>query len=76
MRLNFFMLCLMDESEMTYQEMCELISEHWASQGGDVTWEEIWNYSPHGELYLIHIWYLEAKEWKDRQMTSNSSDKT
>ena len=48
----------------TGQEMCELISEYWASRGFYKTWEEIWNYSSTGELFMVYVWYNEALEWK------------
>lgn len=50
---------------MTGKEMCELISEYWSSKGIDKSWEQIWNYSPTGELFNIFMWYEEAKEWKE-----------
>jgi len=49
---------------MTGKEMCELISNHWDSLGFHKTWEEIWNYSPTGELYMVFVWFEEAKKWK------------
>jgi len=53
--------------EVTGKEMCQLVSEHWASLGIDKTWEEIWNYSPKGELFMVFMWYEEAKKWKDKE---------
>jgi len=50
--------------EVNGKEMCELISEYLASKGIHKTWEEIWNYSPTGELYWIFIYYERAKKWK------------
>jgi hypothetical protein len=54
---------------MTYKYMCELISKYWAeAKGVNKTPEEIWNYSPTGELYMIHEWYEEAKEYYSRAL--------
>jgi len=50
---------------MTGKEMCELISNHWKSEGLNKTWEEIWNYSPSGELFNVFMWYEEAKKWEE-----------
>jgi len=50
---------------MTGKEMCELISEYWTSKDIKKTWEQIWNYSSTGELFMIYEWYDEAKKWKD-----------
>lgn len=52
---------------MTFKEMCELISEYWATLGIHKTWEQIWEYSPTGELFMIYEWYEQAKEWKDNK---------
>lgn len=49
----------------TFKEKCELISEYWKWRGFHKTWEEIWNYSPTGELFMIFEWYEEAKDWKE-----------
>lgn len=47
--------------ERTYQEACELISKHWLEKYGKAaTAEDIYNYSPSGELMDVHIWYVEA----------------
>lgn len=55
------------------QDMCELISKFWASKGIHKTWEEIWNYSPTGELFEVFFWYEEAKEWNlnEKQLKRN-----
>lgn len=45
--------------------MCELISEYWESKGIYKTWEDIWNYSPTGELANVYFWYQDAKKWKE-----------
>lgn len=52
---------------MTGKEICELISECWASKGINKTWEEIWNYSATGELFNVFFWYEDAKLWKERK---------
>ena len=49
----------------TGKEMCEMISEYWASKGIHKTWEEIWNYSPTGELFYVYLWYEDACKWKE-----------
>lgn len=51
----------------TGKEMCQIISR-WMKEakGIDRTPEQIWNYSPTGELSLVFCWYDEAMiyfEW-------------
>lgn len=45
----------------TYRQMCEFIADQ-KLLAGDPTADEIFNYSPGGELYKIHVWYLDALE--------------
>jgi hypothetical protein len=52
--------------QVTGKEMCELISEFFDAHGLNKTWEEIWNYSPTGELFHVFEWYEAAKVWKER----------
>jgi len=51
---------------ISFQEMCELISEYWATKGINKSWMEIFEYSPTGELFMVFEWYEEAKKWKDK----------
>lgn len=47
----------------TMNEMCETIVESGIlrkKDGSELTPEEIYNYSPTGELFMIFIWYGEA----------------
>lgn len=50
----------------TLREMCELIAE-WMNANGlvtrVVTWQDIWEYSPTGELSMIWVWYEAASAW-------------
>ncbi len=55
-----------ESEKITGKEMCELISEYFAFHGLNKTWEEIWNYSPTGELYMVYSWYEDAKKWKEK----------
>lgn len=52
------------KEDITGNEMCELISKFFKSQGIDKTWQEIWEFSPSGELYYLFEWYELAKEWE------------
>jgi len=55
----------MDEKEVTGKEMCELISKFLLeTKGVEMTWEEIWNYSPTGELFLVYEYYDRALAWE------------
>lgn len=48
----------------TYKEMCETIEKAdilRKKDGTKPTAQEIWNYSPTGELFMIHEWYEEAQ---------------
>jgi len=48
---------------MTFKTMCEKIAESKILQKKDGTYptgEEIWKYSPTGELFMIPVWYQEA----------------
>ena len=49
--------------DVTGQEMCELISKYFKARGIDRTWEQIWNYSPTGELAMVYYWYEDAIEY-------------
>ena len=49
---------------MTYKEMCEVIEKSKIlvrSDGSHPTAEEIFKYSPSGELFMVHEWYARAK---------------
>lgn len=48
---------------MTIQAMCERIACFWnlVNPSKHVTAEQIFNYSPTGELFMIWEWYDEAK---------------
>jgi hypothetical protein len=55
---------------VTMKEMCETIErEHFlkAKDGHFMSAEEIWNYSPTGELALIEEWYAMATERANRR---------
>ena len=48
---------------ITFKVMCEKIAEAKILKKKDgtyPTWKEIWEYSPHGELFMIAEWYKEA----------------
>ena len=51
-------------SKVTGKEACELISKYLKeAKGMDVKPEDIWNYSPTGELAEVFLLYEEAKEY-------------
>ncbi len=56
---------------MTGRQMCESISEYWASIGINKTWDQICNYSPTGELFMVYCWYEDAKKWKESKTKVN-----
>lgn len=46
---------------MTGMEMCEVISKYWLETTGQYrSPDDIWNYSPHGELFMVFHWYNQA----------------
>lgn len=47
------------KQHVTYKEACEIISKSkiLEKDGVNPTWEQIWNYSPTGELDMIDEWY-------------------
>ncbi len=54
----------MSSEKITFKDMCDMIVEAGILQkpdGSMPTANEIWNYSPTGETYMIHEWYEEAK---------------
>jgi hypothetical protein len=56
-----------DNQSFTGKEMCELISKYWKeTKGIDKSWEEIWNYSPTGELFMVYEWFQEAREFYNK----------
>lgn len=57
----------MKEGPKTFKEICEFIAEADILRnkaGEPPTAEEIFNYSPTGELFMISVWYEQAKIWK------------
>lgn len=57
------------DPKLSWRDMCELIAE-WMNHRLNTTaytWEQVFNYSLHGELFSIPFWYVEAKAWKDAQ---------
>lgn len=48
---------------VTYKAMCELISCFFRSRGVHKTPEEIFNYSPTGELFELVDWYRMSLHW-------------
>ena len=63
---------------VTYKECCEAIAEvHNACRAAGiesmlgpktpdiVTGEDVWNYSPTGELFMISIWYLAVPLYRE-----------
>jgi hypothetical protein len=44
--------------------MCELISAYFASRGIVMSPEQIWNYSPTGELFKVFEWHRMARHWQ------------
>lgn len=51
---------------MTLQEMATLVSRHWKETGqGNFTPDDIFNYSPTGELSALFEWYALAKAYFD-----------
>jgi hypothetical protein len=70
----------MDE-KVSGRKMCEIISSFFKEKHGiEKSWEEIWNYSPTGELYNVYYWYEDALDWfknKDKNgldTSHNSND--
>jgi|GEM_PF-2178172 len=60
---------MVDQKSYTGKEMCEMISEYFKeTKGIQLSWEEIWNYSPTGELFMVYEWFNEAREWKNRNL--------
>ena len=65
---------------LTYKEMCEFIS--WSGmfkrEGKPLTAEEIFNYSPTGELFMITEWHAQAVEFLrpafEKQQREEGSD--
>jgi hypothetical protein len=53
-----------DSIRITGQGMCELISQFFRSRGIERTPEEIWNYSPTGELSMVFEWFHKARRWQ------------
>ena len=51
--------------KVTGKEMCELISEYLLTKSINMSWEEVWNFSPTGELFHVFELYQIAKEWKE-----------
>lgn len=54
----------MKEKKNTFKEMCEYISDsklYTKDNGENMTAEDIWNYSPNGELFHIFRWYKTCK---------------
>ena len=48
----------------TGMEACELIAKYWKEvKGITVEPENIWNYSPKGELSMVFLWYWEAQDY-------------
>lgn len=46
-------------------EMCEIVSEFFReTRGIDVTPEQVWGYSPTGELSRVFEWYQQAVVWR------------
>ena len=44
--------------------MCELISKFLKeTKGLDLSWEQIWHYSPTGELYWVYEYYERANKY-------------
>jgi hypothetical protein len=59
---------------MTYKEMCETISKHWAEHHNVIRdAKSIFNYSPTGELFMVHEWYDEAVE-HEKTLTAHHTD--
>jgi hypothetical protein len=53
-----------NEGTVTGQQMCELISKYFKEKYNiDKSWEEIWYYSPTGELAKVYYWYEDALDW-------------
>jgi hypothetical protein len=51
---------------MTGKEMCEIIASHWKNVYDiEVEPEQIWNYSPRGELFMVYVWYEDATAQKE-----------
>lgn len=51
---------------VTFQQMCELISKEeilTKKDGTNPSWEEIYSYSPTGDLFMIFEWYYQALAW-------------
>jgi hypothetical protein len=49
---------------MTYQQACEVIAHVWRQRDGKhVEPEDIFNYSPTGELAMVSCWFDEADAW-------------
>lgn len=64
---------------MTYMEMCKTIEKAailTRRDGSKPTANEIWNYSPSGEIYMLHVWYgiaVAALSTKEEASCSPSS---
>ena len=60
---------------MTGKEMCEYIADHWRKHHGTnvENAEQIWNYSQTGELYMVAVWYEEAREHEARLVAEASA---
>jgi len=63
---------------VTGQQMCELISKYFKEKFNiDKSFEEIWYYSPTGELAEVYYWYEDALEWfedKEKRLTKPPED--
>jgi len=57
------------------REMCETISRCWAAgKGFHKTPEEIFNYSPTGELGMVFEWYWDCRRWEAGELGGPAVD--
>ena len=62
--------------DITFLDMCKVIVKSGIlrkQDGTPPTAEEIWNYSPNGELFMIFEWYKVAKKVLSEKATENDS---
>ena len=62
--------------DITFLDMCKVIVKSGIlrkQDGTPPTAEEIWNYSPNGELFMIFEWYAAAEKVLSDKASGNDS---